>query len=117
MSNRTIGDIQREIHQVKDKMFKKYPNATYCSFARALNASEEVGELAREERLAIDGFGFNEEKAMDAVGDVFVSLIGYCIAREWNAQYLLEKTWEELKERWESKRYSGDPSLIVETCD
>jgi NTP pyrophosphatase (non-canonical NTP hydrolase) len=75
---------------------------------RLLNIGEELGELLREERLYNEGFDFNKKKAKDAVGDIFIALIGYCISKQWNAHNILKKTLDKVIERWESGKYTGD---------
>lgn len=106
---RSVHDLQQEILQVKLDNFSDFPRAIDSAQARAFNISEEAGELAREERLNLDGMGFNEAKAVDAVGDLFIATIGYCIARGWSAQLIIEKTWNELRQRWESGKLVGKP--------
>lgn len=106
----TLREAQSELHKAKVKAFAEYPDAILNSHSRALNICEEAGELAREERLDIDGFGFDEAKAKDAVSDIFASTLGYCIAQNWSAQHLLEQGVELLKRRWESGQLVGIPS-------
>lgn len=110
MSNKSLHDIQQEILEIKMKAFSDYPNAIFNPAARAFNMAEETGELAREERLHLEGLGFDEARAIDAVGDLLMATIGYCIARGWNAQLILEHTFDQLKQRWESGQLVGIPN-------
>jgi len=82
--------------------------AVYHRLARALNVNEEAGELAREERHAVDDDAFDEVKAKDAVGDIVIALAGYCTAVGYDLQECVEETWAELRKRWESGRTAGD---------
>lgn len=110
---KSLEQIQLELHILKKEVFKDKPQAILSSIARALNANEEAGELAREERLSLEGFEFNEEKAKDAVGDILISTLGYCIAKGWDAQEILEQTYALLEERWRSGVYSGMDDLRI----
>lgn len=105
----SLRDFQLAIEQVKKQCFAEYPKAIYDPTARALNVAEEAGELAREERLFLEGIQTDLSDAEDAVGDVLMALLGYCIAREWDAQAILETVFSELKKRWQSGQLAGIP--------
>ena len=104
---KTIRDLQTELTVLKKEVFHEHPNAVWNPFSRALNVNEEAGEIAREERIEMDFGQFDEDKAKDAVGDVLISTIGYCIARGFDAQDILEDIFGQLKERWKSGQFVG----------
>lgn len=112
---KTLRDFQKAIWDLKLKTLTQ--NQTVVALPRVLNAAEEIGELCREERLALDGFPFNEEKAKDAVGDSIISILGYCIAKNWDAQKILEEVFSQVAERWLSGAYSSDPAYRTENAD
>ena len=55
--------------------------------------SEEVGEL--EDAFITD----DRAEEIDAVGDILVVLIGYCMQRDLSLQMCLESAYEEIKDR------------------
>ena len=55
--------------------------------------SEEVGELIQAYK---DDDSFEE---IDAVGDIMVVLIGYCMQRELDIEECLASAYEEIKDR------------------
>lgn len=55
--------------------------------------SEEVGELIIAHRYD------EREEEIDAVGDVMVVLIGYCMQRNLDLEGCLEYAYEEIKDR------------------
>lgn len=81
---------------------------TFEPLPRALNIAEEGGELCREERLYAEGFDFNKTKAKDAVGDILIAVLGYCIAKQWSAHNILKETMHKVITRWRSGKYTGD---------
>lgn len=107
---KTLNDLQQELLNLKSKTFTEFPAAITNPIARALNIAEEAGELAREERLSLDGMFFNEAKAIDGVGDILIATLGYCIARGWSAQLIAEGTLAKIKTRWKSGQLVGNPN-------
>lgn len=57
---------------------------------------------------------FNEEKGKDAVGDILIAVLGYCIAKQWDAQQILDETFLQVSERWKSGTYSSDSNYRIE---
>lgn len=55
--------------------------------------NEEVGEL--EDAFVSD----DRAEEIDAVGDIMVVLIGYCMQRNLSLQLCLESAYEEIKDR------------------
>ena len=104
-----IREFQKRLLARKVTTFP-HPASTYNPTSRALNVAEEAGELAREERLAIDGHPFREAKAKDAVGDTFIALVGYCIARGWELDDIVTEVWADLDERWAKGQLVGEPT-------
>jgi hypothetical protein len=102
-----IHGFQGELLRVKIRHFDDA--AIHSAPSRALNVAEEAGELAREERLVLDGRPLREDLARDAVGDTFIALCGYCIARGWELDEIVYETWATLRARWESGQLVGMP--------
>ena len=67
-----------------------------------IGALEELGELAhahlkQQQHLRPDEA--HSTNAKDPIGDVIIFLTGYCAARGFNLQEILETTWGKVKQR------------------
>ena len=65
-----------------------------------LNGAGQLTKLTEEVRELEDAF-INDDTAeeIDAVGDILVVLIGYCMQRDLSLQLCLESAYEEIKDR------------------
>lgn len=75
---------------------------------------EELGELARAQLKGEQGIrGTLEEhdqKAQDAIGDIFIWLAGYASARGWSLAHCIEMALAEVLARdWEKYPETGKP--------
>jgi len=104
-----IRKFQLKLLALKKQTFGESSPAIWNTNARALNVAEEAGELTREDRLELDSGHFEEDNAKDAVGDIFIALAGYCIARGWDMEEVIEETWKQLEKRWTSGQKVGVP--------
>lgn len=72
-----------------------------------LGIVEEAGELAHATLKKRQGIRTNEdhdENARDAVADIAIFLVNFCILQGWDFEDILFSTWEDVKKRdW--KRY------------
>ena len=66
----------------------------------SLNGAGQLTKLTEEVRELEDAF-ISEDRAkeIDAVGDIMVVLIGYCLQRNLSLQMCLESAYEEIKDR------------------
>ena len=67
---------------------------------QSLNGAGQLVKLTEEVRELEDAF-INDDRAeeIDAVGDIMVVLIGYCMQRNLYLQGCLESAYEEIKDR------------------
>ena len=67
---------------------------------QSLNGAGQLVKLTEEVRELEDAF-INDDRAeeIDAVGDIMVVLIGYCMQRNLSLQCCLESAYEEIKDR------------------
>ena len=65
-----------------------------------LNGAGQLVKLTEEVRELEDAF-INDDRVeeIDAVGDIMVVLIGYCMQRNLSLQMCLESAYEEIKDR------------------
>lgn len=67
-----------------------------------LGVVEELGELAHsilKEKQKVRMHEDHEEKAKDAVGDIFIFLTGVCNRKGWDLQTIIEDVWKEVSSR------------------
>ena len=66
----------------------------------SLNGAGQLVKLTEEVRELEDAF-INDDRVeeVDAVGDIMVVLIGYCMQRNLSLQMCLESAYEEIKDR------------------
>lgn len=92
-----LKKIQEE-HAIWEKAnFKKRE-----SWQPLMGAIEELGELAHAHLKHSQKIRVNEdhiEHAKDAVGDIVIYLIGYCSARGFDMESIVQETWNEVKQR------------------
>jgi len=103
-----LDSIQSWLLGEKCATFGPGCGATTSVHGRLLHVVEEVGELAHEERRLEDGYPFREERAKDAVGDILITLVGYCIARGWSIGDVFLCTMAEIEDRWARMRRDRD---------
>ena len=67
---------------------------------QSLNGAGQLVKLTEEVRELEDAF-ITDDRAeeIDAVGDIMVVLIGYCMQRNLSLQMCLESAYEEIKDR------------------
>ena len=67
---------------------------------QSLNGAGQIVKLTEEVRELEDAF-ISDDRAeeIDAVGDIMVVLIGYCLQRNLSLQGCLETAYEEIKDR------------------
>lgn len=113
-----LAEFQNKLHRLKKEISKDYSESIYNPISRALHLAEEAGELARVERLALEGFQFKKEKAADAIGDIMISVLAYCISRNWSAQTILKQSLDHIEKRWTSGQLNGigDEDIISAKC-
>lgn len=70
--------------------------------------NEEVGELIQAYKDE------DRDEEIDAVGDIMVVLIGYCMQRNLSLQLCLESAYEEIKDR---KGKVNEQGIFVKEAD
>ena len=67
---------------------------------QSLNGAGQLVKLTEEVRELEDAFIIDDRaEEIDAVGDIMVVLIGYCMQRDLSLQMCLESAYEEIKDR------------------
>jgi NTP pyrophosphatase (non-canonical NTP hydrolase) len=104
-----ISKIQDELKHWMEYNFGKTPD-----HHGVLGTVEEIGELALALGSSVGKLSYSQlklekgirrtpeelaEMAQDAIGDIFLCLLGYCVRRGWSAEDIFEKTWNEVKTR------------------
>jgi NTP pyrophosphatase (non-canonical NTP hydrolase) len=67
-----------------------------------IGITEELGELSHAYLKNRQGIRLNEnheEKMKDAVGDLLIYLIAFCEAKGFDLEDILQKTWDEVRQR------------------
>jgi NTP pyrophosphatase (non-canonical NTP hydrolase) len=74
-----------------------------------LGAVEEIGELAHAHLKTEQGIRkIQKNDGPDAVGDVIIYLLDYCNLMGWDAEQILNETWNHVKQRdWKSNPETG----------
>jgi NTP pyrophosphatase (non-canonical NTP hydrolase) len=79
-----------------------------------LGIMEELGELCHSHCKMKFNIRTNEnyeEGLQDAIGDIVLFLMGYCSLMGYNLQAIIEKTWDEVKQRdWVKYPEKGVPN-------
>lgn len=80
---------------------RNFPN--YTADHQLFGMVEELGELAHahlKQQQGIRGEDkLHEHNAQDAIGDLIIFLTGYCSARGWDLQKIVQETWDEVNKR------------------
>jgi NTP pyrophosphatase (non-canonical NTP hydrolase) len=80
-------------------MNKNFPNSTDQDQLDKIY--EEVGELARYYlRGKIYGHSYNKKAIQDAIGDIIISVAGFCNRSNLDATECTAIAWEEIKNRY-----------------
>lgn len=104
MPELTLRQLQEE-HQ--PWLRHNFPNAQ--PWEALVGLQEEVGELAHAHlkgfnkiRKFVGGVEIAAAK-QDAVGDILIYLVSYCITNDLDLQHCLEVTWNRVKQRdWQA---------------
>ncbi len=67
-----------------------------------IGVTEELGELSHaylKKRQNIRKNEDHEAKMSDAVGDLLIYLIGFCNAKNFDLEEILEETWSQVSQR------------------
>jgi NTP pyrophosphatase (non-canonical NTP hydrolase) len=72
----------------------------------------QLGRVAHHHNKQLDGirgsYEFHDEKIQDALGDIFLFMTDYCELKEWKIADVIQKTWNEVKQRdWIENPLSG----------
>ena len=110
-----LAELQR---QVADWVAHNFPSDGHDSYQSLLGVTEEVGELAhahlKGEQCIRGTAAEHEAAARDAVGDVTIYLIQYCIRRGWSFAECVEQVWAEVQQRdWRRYPDTGRPGGAV----
>ena len=83
-----------------EKLIKKVEQWFIDRNLHTLNGAGQLTKLTEEVRELEDAF-INDDIAeeIDAVGDILVVLIGYCMQRDLDIQDCLASAYEEIKDR------------------
>lgn len=97
-------------HEVHAWAVKNFPNAQ--PYQPLLGALEELGELSHAHLKMEQGirgsFRDHQLKKIDAVGDIVIYLIHYCLLNGIAFSTTLENTWNYVKERnWVVNKENG----------
>jgi len=107
----TIGHLQYEHRQWLNHNFGPGDNQAYVW--QFVGITEEVGELAHALLKQHQGIrGTDDEHtaaARDAVGDIFIFLMGFCSRMGFDLEEVIEETWAEVKLRdWTKGKEQND---------
>lgn len=91
---------------------KNFPMSIGKPWDALLGIVEEVGELAHAELKLKQGIRGTQDELVDecrdAIGDLFVYMMSYCNAREWDMQQIVELTWDKVRRRdWTADPLKG----------
>lgn len=90
-----LRKIQPEIALWREKNFP-----TSGMIHQFMGMVEELGELSHAILKDQQGIrGASEAEAMDAVGDLLIYTINFCSTLGWDTEEILQKTWDQVKER------------------
>lgn len=98
--------FQRMLLSKKRKAYGEHSEAVDDPVRRVLHFAEEAGELVQAERKVADDLrrmeGSHRTRARLEVGDVLVTLCGYCIARDWDIGECLQEVWAYVGPQFEN---------------
>lgn len=103
-----ISSLQVEIGQWA---LTNFPKAG--AYQPLLGIAEEVGELCHAHLKMEQGIRGTYEKHKadkeDAVGDIFVFLMHYCLLNSIDAAQVIQSTWNRVRLRdWQANKENGD---------
>lgn len=103
-----LTELQQEVKNWLNRNFKARD-----AYHSLIGVVEELGELAHAHLKQIQGIRGTPEQhiadAQDAVGDILIYLVGYCVDRNFDLQEIIHKTWKKVKRRdWLRHRLSGE---------
>lgn len=107
--NKSLEEIQAEIKEWSYHNFGAQP-----SWRPLLGIGEEVGELnhhflKRDQKIRTNED--HDEGIEDSIGDIMVYLLDFCGRENLNANYILNRTWEQVKNRdWNKNSTNGQTS-------
>ena len=102
--------LQVKVHEAKEKYrIQKHRDSSLA----LLKILEELGELSEAHyRLIENGGEYDPEeleyKLRDSIGDVVISITGYCQLREISIDACVNQAFQEILHRWEKGRRFGD---------
>lgn len=119
-----IKQLQAEHKEWEEKNFGKQPPTTGF-----MGMVEEIGELAHAMLKSQQKIRMNENhsaKIIDAVGDIFVYMMGFCNASDLDLETVIMNVWSKVKLRnWkinpetgiidDKTRYQREYECIFET--
>lgn len=115
-------DLRALGREVEEWERRNFGPPSYMGYASLLGVIEEVGELAHHHLKQLDGIrGTPEEHqagAADAIGDIVIFLLSYCIVRGFDLETIIESTWARVKARdWtKDKQTGGAGDLSLAQC-
>lgn len=97
-------------NNLKEWINNNFPNKP--AWQPLLGMVEEIGELShsflKQEQGIRGTFNEHEEKMKDAIGDIIIFLIHFCIIKNWQIEEILENTWKEVRNRdWIKNKING----------
>jgi NTP pyrophosphatase (non-canonical NTP hydrolase) len=103
-------NLQRQLHEWRQLNF---PNSDAAQ--QLLGVVEEVGELSHAVLKQIQGIRgdeqLHENEMKDAIGDIVVSLAGFCSYKGWSLWEIYDDTANFVLERdWVGDPLKGDPA-------
>ena len=103
-----IDKLQKEIGDWYNHNFA----GSLTTGEQLLVVTEELGELAhayvKDKQGIRTGIDYHSKK-IDAVGDIFISLVSYCNAEGISMEDAIRRTWEQVKQRdWKANPKTGE---------
>lgn len=107
----TLEDLQKQIEDWNDHNF---PNSE--PWMKVFGVMEELGELCHAYLKQVQGIRVTEDhraKKIDAVGDIVVFLVGYCLNDGIDFSVAVEETWKKVQKRdWVHNKVDGGRSEV-----
>ena len=100
--------LQRDLHNWRKRNFPTTATVTH----QFMGMVEELGELAHAMQKQAQGirgtFEEHDAKQKDAIADLVIYAMGFCSARGWNFESLVEDTATDIMKRdWQRYPYNG----------
>lgn len=106
-TTKMIREIQAEQKEWQERNFGVKPR----NQRTLLGMTEELGELSHAHLKSEQNIRQNEDHEAarrDAIGDIFIYMMGYCNDFDIDLQSVIEETWGEVKRRdWEKNANNG----------